>query len=497
MEKNLAIEIQGRTFLVKESSLSIKKDVKSVPTVEFVIVDKDGVMNNLNFMDGEQIYIYDTRGSKDKQNWTVYYRCFVSKSKKRKRKTYTTYTIKAVGPDKVTTANLVYKDYTDVSVDVIIDDLVSIYLPQLNGTNVDVSSVIDYENFDNIRVNEVLNRLAERTNSFWYIDSELVLHFNRLGSDVSGVTIKDGDILDGDLDVTTHNKNYANTVVFTDAWTIEGGKVFETVGDGNTRIWNMEFSIWNKPTVYVWRDVNSQSGGYEEMAVGDKENEDESNIYNFYFTKGDKRITQNSNDDVLLSADKIKVEYDGMVVYEGRVTRDSEIQKMLDRSGEVIGEVVYKCTDRVVGLAAIEKKANDLIDSFAQDTETIEFKTSKDGIGLGQTVKVDLTRETVSSGEYVVESIEYLYKNGYMDYKIRMTNGTIQGNWTSNFSRSVGGVGKSSMRLGGGMNMSGNPITPQFSGTGTNFNSNNVTRFEARDSLVVEDGERRVYILED
>lgn len=149
------------------------------------------------------------------------------------------------------------KRYEDTTVNDIIDDLISEYIPEITTTNVNCTIAVKTIVFDKMTISECLAKLASMTNYSWFVDYDKDLNFFSKYDNASPFNLTDtnGNYLQDSLNIEKDLSQLRNRVI------IKGGEVrgdereeaFD--GDGTKDYFRLANKFAEVPTVKIGGDV--------------------------------------------------------------------------------------------------------------------------------------------------------------------------------------------------------------------------------------------------
>jgi hypothetical protein len=210
---------------------------------------------------------------------------------------------------------------------------------------------------------------------------------------IDGTQVDEGELSGSAPTVTRTNPTYRNNQI------IKGGTV-ETVlqnetfiGDNNTQSWNMRYAISQAPTITI--NTVAKTVGIRGVDSGK----------DFYWSKGDVHITQDSGATKLISSDHGAVSYIGMYNNVTVVSNNAQIslEAAIDgSSGQVdaVEDIALTTLDAQLQIAGAR-----LTRYAVQSPPEFEFMTLQAGFEPGEFISVNIPDLSLTTN-MLIESVE-------------------------------------------------------------------------------------------
>jgi hypothetical protein len=293
--------------------------------------------------------------------------------------------------------------------------------------------------FDYCKASEAYDGIVKSISSsgvpyYWQINADSTLDLVPYDAIINS-TIIDGTQIDEVFNppsVTRTNPAYRNMQI------IKGGTA-ETVlqnetfiGDSNTQSWPMRFAISQAPAITV--DGVAKTVGIRGVDSGK----------DFYWSKGEFPITQDSGATKLTSSNNGVCNYIGMYNNVTIVTNDAQIalETSIDGSSGIVGEVENIA---LTSLDAQIQIAGARLTRYAvQSPPEFEFSTLEPGFAPGQLVKVNIADLSLTTN-MLIESIQADDQTDGFNiwYRIKCISGPSDTTWVS-FWGEITGSGNAS-----------------------------------------------------
>jgi hypothetical protein len=323
---------------------------------------------------------------------------------------------------------LVAKAYESEDIQVIVTDLFNTYLldEDLTIGQIDSDFTISQVSFNYVPLDEALDDLADRTGYFWKVDQDKKFYFVKRTAMVYPNTLTESDILDSSIKLISNNNKYRNRQVIKNVKDITSPQTEIFKGDGEKITFTVGYSLAKVPTVETSTDgsiYNLKTVGIRGLDTGK----------DFYWSKGEKEITQDSAGTPLTSTEYLRITYQGqidLIIVSQDNTKVSDRQA-LEQGGTGLVENAY--SERAETADSAFQLAGKLIEKFGNPSVTLTFDTLQSGFKAGQIVDVDLLNYKYN-GEMLIEEVNIFYTGNNRRYSVKATQGTERKSWTSYFN---------------------------------------------------------------
>jgi len=193
-------------------------------------------------------------------------------------------------------------------------------------------------------------------------------------------------------------------------------------GDSNTIAWPMKFQLATVPTVTV--NTVAKTVGINGLDTGK----------DFYWSKGDPNITQDSAATKLTSSDTLRVLYYGQYPNVTRLQDNSLVtaQAAIDGTSGIIEDAISDST--LTSSASALARATALMARYGvQNVAVLSFSTLQSGFAPGQLVTVNLPQHNLNSVQMLIESVDMGDSgDGYnLRYIVNCVLGPADATWQS------------------------------------------------------------------
>ena len=418
----MKVKINDETVSVRAGSLRVSDAINERSTARFLV---QSIPGGTHYQKGEPVAVYNADGDRVFAGLIE-----IIREVRIAPDGALGHEITAVDWHYLADKRLIAEAYEDTTPGDIVADIVDNYLEDEGVTiddSVDNGSEITEAVFNYIPIDRALDVLAEKTNMWWYIDFDRVLHFVERDH-YKGPELTGGDMLDGSVEVERSNTQYRNR-----QW-VRGGidkteqQVETKRGDGDSRDFAVGFRVYEEPTI----EVKRKEDAWQTQDVG-KKGEDED--ADWYWEKFSETVTQDREGEVLASEDRVRITYRGVVDVIVRSDDHDQIRrrKHLEGVGTGITEQVDDDPELNSRNAAFELAASKL-EKYARVDRKLTFETRCTGLMPGQLVTVTLPEHDLDGAELLVESLEVRDEQGMeLRTRVRALEGPAYDSWAKFF----------------------------------------------------------------
>lgn len=279
---------------------------------------------------------------------------------------------------------------------------------------------------------EAFEELAELGEFDYFVDPYRTLHLHGRGAACCTVpfTVNDSVILSADAELTTEAPKYRNKQY------LKGGKdrtvsqVETQDGDGDKRSFLTGYAIVEEPTIEVDRGAGfvAETVGIRGVETGN----------DWYWSKGDFSVTQDTGGTVLATTDQIRITYTGQFPIVAIATDEAErlTVRGIEKSGS--GTVETAIEDASVDSRAVAFDiASSKLERFANRGQTIRFITRSAGLRAGQVGTITLNRLGLSE-TMLIDTVEFIDDDAdgaEVRYRVTAVTGPVLQSWRQFFAR--------------------------------------------------------------
>lgn len=281
-------------------------------------------------------------------------------------------------------------------------------------------------------VSEALDALATAVSAagipyYWQIDENKKLWFVPYTAVINS-TVVDGTTIDHEYNPpsvqraspTYRNKQYA---IGGTAQTLTQTETRK--GDSNTQAWSMAFELAMTPTITV-------NGVGKTVGIKGVDSSKD-----FYWSKGDPVVAQDSGASKLTSSDTLQVVYIGQYpsITVGQNDAQVSYQAGIDGTSGIIEDVA---TDNT--LASISdglSEVGQLLTKYATQGVLLQFTTRVSGFDQGQLITVNLPDHGLYNAQMLIEEVDTSDQTDGLNlwHTVMAVQGPYDGNWVAFFSK--------------------------------------------------------------
>jgi len=417
MAVTLSIAGVDRTSLLQVNTLSISDELNSRNTCDFVLADETGSYRPAV---GEEVIITENGTRRfagtidDKQEYVL-----PSTNTLKIRVTCVDY-------NQICDRHLVARVYENQALGDIVHDIVAQDLAGegITTNNVQDGPVITKAVFNYMTVAEAFNELAELTGYAWYIDYNKDLHFFSRETNTAPFSLSDTSNNFRYMTVRQTRGQYRNKQYIRAGQDITDLRTEQFVGDGANKTFVLAFPVAKQPTITV--NGVSKTVGIRGVHT---------NGYDFYWSKGEKEITQDDAASALTSSDTLEVTYQGFFPIILVAQADQEID---DRKATEGGTGIYEAIEddpNIDSQNLAQQRADGLLRKFGRIPRIVEFETDEGGLAAGQLISIDVTDYNLS-GQFLIDSVQANdVKGQFLRYRVRALDGETLGGWPEFFKK--------------------------------------------------------------
>jgi hypothetical protein len=281
-------------------------------------------------------------------------------------------------------------------------------------------------------VSSALDELSEITGFSWYIDYDKKLYFIARNAITAPFNIQNDSAI-VNVNVREDKSRYRNRQF------IRGGDnqtqliVDEKptpIPDGISRTFVTRFPLAIKPVI----KINSVTIAPNDIGINGKDENKK-----FYYSIGERTITQDDAETVLILTDVIEITYRGLFPLLV-VSEDS--QAIADRILVEGGTGIYEAIDtepKISNKDLALEMAQGKLRKFTKIERELTYDTYTTGLFAGQLQIINLSKYNINNGEFLIDrmTIEDLDGNGTFVHSIHAVDGEAFGSWTEYFKERV------------------------------------------------------------
>ena len=403
-----------RTSYLQTETLTIADRLNENSTSQFTLRSSD-----YHPQVGEAVEVYDDEntlifaGSIDEPEEEYYYSAG-----------YLFVTVQAVDNHYLANRHLVGETYDeDTKAGVIIKDIITKYLAQEGITEGNIQDGPETDGlvvFPYVYADEAIEEISAITGFQWVIRPDKSLDFFSRETFVAPFDIgREAPIL-AHPKVTKSREEYRNV-----QWTRAGQDIsiertLEFAGDSKRTVWAVDLPIAKVPTIQV-------NGVAKDVGIRGLDNDKQ-----FYWQKGQKEITQDDSEAVLISTDTLTIKFQGF--YPILVLADDSTA-VAERQGVEGGSGKY---EHIENKPEIENRNSALefsqakLRKYARINATIEYQTREKSLRPGMIQHIDLP-EYELNGTFLISEVEITDTGKELRYTVTAVDGESVGGWIKFF----------------------------------------------------------------
>lgn len=306
------------------------------------------------------------------------------------------------------------------------DPATTYYLPLTSTltamTTIDAGATVLEKRFRYITCSNAIDSLAEGSGYTWFIDPARWLHFKPKDAYPAPWTITSQDILKNTETFGREAPEYRNRQYILGVKQLTSLQTEYKKGDGNETSWTVGYPIALAPSVWVNNVVKTV--GIKGFDSG----------RDFYWSKGESTITQDTSGTVLTASDILKIQYQGMfdIVLMGENTAGIQERKGVEGGTGYVDDVMSatQTTDPVASLEI----ANSKLQKYGVVSRRFRFSTARSGLEPGQVAQVNVPEHALT-GDMLVEKVDSKDNgNGGLIYDISIVDGPVVGSWAKSMA---------------------------------------------------------------
>jgi hypothetical protein len=268
---------------------------------------------------------------------------------------------------------------------------------------------------------ECLDELSELTGFQWRINPDKSLDFCERSTNAAPWDITPDSEIRG-VTVKRNRQKYRNRQL------IQAGRDTSVVqsrtfkGDGETQVWSLDMPVAKVPVVKV--DGVAKTVGIRQLEQGK----------DFYWSKGEKEISQDPEGTKLTSSNTLTVEYQGLY----------PIIVVADDPEEVAARGIHEDIEQRADIDTKEAAlayADGLLRRYARIETVISYETNEPGLKAGQLQNINLPIHDIN-GDFLISSVrisEPGRADGKLTYQVQALSGESVGGWVAFFKKLVAG----------------------------------------------------------
>ena len=327
--------------------------------------------------------------------------------------------------NQIADRHLVARVYENQTLGAIVTDIVTQDLAGegVTTTNVQTGPTITKATFNYRTVAQAFNDLAELTGYAWYVDYNKDLHFCARETNLAPFSLTDVSANFRYMVVRKTREQYRNRQYIRAGQDITDPRTDSFKGDGKTKAFVLNFPCAKVPTVKV--NTVAKTVGIRGLETGK----------DWYWSKGEKEVTQDDAGTALASTDILDVTYQGLFPIILSSQSDGEISSRAATEG---GTGIYEAIEddqSIDSQPLATQKADGLLRRFGRIPQIVEFETDTGGLAAGQLITINVTKHGLNA-QFLIDSAQAQDVQGkFLRYRVRVLDGERIGGWIEFFQK--------------------------------------------------------------
>lgn len=288
-------------------------------------------------------------------------------------------------------------------------------------TTIDAGALVIEKRFRYISSSKAIESLAEGSEYTWFIDPSRWLHFKPRDAYPAPWAITSDDVLKNSESFGSEAPDYRNRQYVLGVKQLTSLQNEAKKGDGNETTWTVGYPVAMTPTITV--NGVSKTVGIRGSDGGK----------DYYWSRGENTITQDSSGTVLTSTDILRVQYQGMydIVLMGENPAAIQDRKSVEGGTGYVDDVMTSTltTDTIASLDI----ANSKLSKYGVVSRRFKFATNKPGLEPGQIAEINIPEHALT-GNMLVERVDTKTSGKTLIYDITIVDGPVVGSWSKSMS---------------------------------------------------------------
>ncbi len=284
--------------------------------------------------------------------------------------------------------------------------------------------------FNYVNGNIAMNYLHEVTGYYWEIDKDKKLNFFDRTTYTAPFELSDNSFNYHLIQAEEDASQYRNRQYTRGGYAVSTVQVRTFKGDGETQSFTVDLPVAKVPVIKV--NGVEKTVGIRSLEQGK----------DWYWSKSDKTISQETMATKLNDSDVLTVEYQGFYPIIIVTENSGEINNRQATEG---GSGIYENVVNEQNLDSQESAmeyTNGLLEKYGFIPKVVTFNTNDHGLKAGQLITIKNTKHNLN-GTFLIESVTTRDDNSLTLYSIRCLDGSVIGGWEQFFKSLV----KESKRL--------------------------------------------------
>jgi hypothetical protein len=289
--------------------------------------------------------------------------------------------------------------------------------------------------FNQNKVGEAFDMIANKTGMTWYIANDKKLYFVERVANPAPWTLTEDEIkIEGvgaaipKLD--TGNLGFRNRQTIDDAKDITTEQEAIRSGDGQNRTFLVDYDLAFEPTI----EISLNNGPFTAISPSDIGILGLEEGKKWYWKKGERFIYQAETETVLEAVDRVRVLYKGYYEISVTVSDFASIDALAAIEG---GSGIVEAVDNHPELGSFEAALETAIDELIKNSSTgykLSFSTLTPGLLPGQLLPVNLPRYGITGLSFLIDKVVFRDYDVCQIYNVECSYGYISKAWTRLFT---------------------------------------------------------------
>jgi len=410
---NPRILLGGVEFDVDYGSLSLSGRIAERTTCSFVAWDLEGDLGVVS--EGTPCQVYNPAGTVVFDGFVVVAEVIRPNPDDTPRRWQVDATDFHYLADKRSVADAWYTTDAGVIVQAMITDVLAD--EGVSAGTIDAGPELTEVVFAYIPVSQAMDRICAVTGYTWWIDTSKQLHYTpKTGA--ASVTVDAADCKAAPV-LRRASPEYRNRQTVRGAKGYTDSQVESFKGDGSMTTFTVGYPIGLVPTVKV--NAAAKTVGIRGLDSGK----------DWYWSKADATISQDTTGTVLTSSDVLEVTYQGLypLVAISNDIAEQVRRAAVEQVGSGIVDAVVNVTEMFGSDAALDA-AGGLLGTYAQEGRVLTFVTADTAYQAGQYADVQLPEVGLDGEEFLITAVESRdWTRQEWEFTVTAIQGADMGSW--------------------------------------------------------------------
>lgn len=425
----MQVTIGGVAVAVRAGSLDIEDKIEERSSASFTVVSALGT----HYQKGQPVEIQDNSS-------TVIFAGFVEDSQEAvvgSPSARLQHSIRCADMHYLADKRIVATTYAMQTCGAIVADLIANWLTEegISAGTVGTGPTIEGLRFNYVTASDVMNKLCELSGYTWWLSFDKELNFIDPGAVTAPWALTASDVLKGSSNLSAEAPEYRNRQ-FGKGWKKTTDPITEQFkGDGAMTTFTVAYPIAAQPTVTV--NTVAKTVGIKQVEVG----------HDWYWSKNDRSIVQDSAGTKLTSSDTLEIVYTGFFPAVAILEDPGEVaSRQSIEGGSTSGYV-----DAVMDIPEVESTAEaaqvvaQKLARYGVVGKRLTFATKRSGLRPGQLLTTTISEHGLSADEFLITSVRAVdvpakeAGASVVFYNVEAVEGPASQSWVKFFDRIIRG----------------------------------------------------------